>query len=126
MASSKFREQVKLFYDFDKARQFGNEVDAIAHKITIPAGKAERLYHIFRDLEHVNAVAYNPRKSPATYHYIEEARGSHNQNIYYVRYSFQRPDGASRADMLQAQRQAEAYLNQKYRELGPDIGRSRG
>lgn len=117
----------KLFYDLEKARQFGNEVEYIASQTTVQTGK--RTF----------SPIFSGKREPYTYvregisnhlivgdfHCIDEEKGRNGQSIYYVRYSIPRQEKASKADMIDATRRAEAYLNEKYRELGPDAGMSR-
>lgn len=117
------KEYAKLFFDTEKANEFAREVEIIARRVTVPAGKSDNLYYVFRSYGGTIETLFREGKPTQPFHLIEKVEGS--ENAYYVRYRIHTPQDATRADMLRAQREIEAYLNQKYAELGPDTGVSR-
>lgn len=107
----------KLFYDREMAVRFGQEVEQLAEAVQVPIGKKEKPGPVIsHDRGYDKDVGY--------YHEIQQDVGSQNRPIYYVHYHIDTPRNARKADALQAQRQIEAFLDEKYTELGPDPGRS--
>lgn len=125
LASAKRRQYAKLFFDPDTAKQFGEEIELIAHKILVPAGEAGKLYYIFQNSGDTQERVHKEGRPTEPFYHIEKGKGSGGQDIYYVRYGIVTSPGASKADMVQAERQAKEYLDQKYKELCPSIGISR-
>lgn len=108
----------KAFNDLETARKFGAEIDYIAKETMVPTGKRGKLKPIF-------GGPFIGEEEAGNYYYIEKDEGLRAKNIYYVGYHIIDPQRSLRADVLVAQRQAEAYLDAKYAELGPDLGISR-
>lgn len=109
-----------LFYDFDAAKAFGEEVDYIANETMVATGSSGTLKSIFG-----TDIISPSSEVVGEYHVIKKDVGSHNQDSYYVRYGIYDPPGALKADVELAKREAKEYLEQKYQELGPDTGVSR-
>lgn len=111
----------KMFFNLDQAREFGQAVDFIAEETMIPTGKRGTPHPIFPEC--------GPDSQPiehGKFFYIDQEEGVRGENTFYVRYTTFSPKNSSKADVLQADRQVTEYLNQKYAELGPDTGFSRG
>lgn len=111
----------KLFFDLDKAREFGKAVDYIAQEATVPTGKRETPTPL--------CAARGPQTQHlegGDFHRIQPEKGARGGDIFYVEYGVYAPNGSSKADVLVAERTITAYLDQKYAELGPDAGLSRG
>lgn len=119
--------RAKLFFDLNEAKEFASEIETIAQQVTITAGKSTNKYPILLryptsgDLDLFETIQKGP------FYLIEKVnRYPDSRNAYHVRYTFHKPQGATTADMLQAQREIESYLNQKYHDLSPNTGVSRG
>lgn len=110
----------KIFDDLETAITFGEAVDYIAKEKTVTAGAADNQYPIFPTF----SDAWDAEKI-GEHHIVTKSVGSGNKNIYHVKYGIRDPKGSLRADVIEAQQQAEAYLNAQYAEIGPDTGASR-
>lgn len=121
MASSKYHECSKLFFDIAKAQQFGEEIDKIAGEVTVQTGK--------RTCSSI--LSGSPRGSHSHYvhvgehYYIEQFEGQQGKTSFYVKYNISIPKSAPKADVILARRKVDEYLATKYQELGPDTGISR-
>lgn len=110
----------KSFDDLETAFQFGEEVDSIAEAIMVTAGSAGKRYPIFSTYSESWDV-----ENIGKHHIVTKDVGTGNKDIYHVEYRIRDPRGSLRSDVLEAQRQAESYLDEKYAEIGPNTGVSR-
>lgn len=112
----------KLFYDLEKAKTFGLEVDKAADESTVQTGK-----RTFTSIFAVTNPLYQDNyEVTGKFYYILKEKGANNRDRYYVQYDTLPVKGALRADLIQAKQKADGYLKQKYQEFEPNAGRSLG
>ena len=112
----------KLFYDLEKAKTFGLEVDRIASESTVQTGK-----RTFSSIFMVTDPGFQGmREVVGSFHYVIRNKGANNKDYYYVQYNTYPCERASKADLIQTKQKAVEHLNRKYQEIEPNTGRSLG
>ncbi|MEM7125674.1 MAG: hypothetical protein AAF702_05070 [Chloroflexota bacterium] len=114
------RPHAKIFYDLNAAEAFGEAIDTIAGQSTVATSAGGNTKSIFFDDIHSRSS-----ERVGEYHHIDRDSTSPNQDMFYVRYYTHVPRGAARSEALLVEREATEYLDERYAQVGPDIGLSR-